>query len=82
MSRGNNQLVYGILLPVDSSESRGVAQAETVIGLSNARTDIRVTILSVFDDEDRAGTGSPYQIPGGKEASGQAPIDSWRLDDR
>lgn len=61
--------MYQVLMPVDSSESRGRAQAETVIGLPDSANEIRVTLLYVFEDKDWAESTSVTQITGGREAS-------------
>lgn len=55
-------------MPVDKSESRGQAQAEMVIGLPDSANEIQVTLLHVFEDEDRKETTSVTQIRGGMEA--------------
>lgn len=55
-------------MPVDASTSRGGTQAEAVIALPDSANEIRVTLLHVFDDEDRAETTSVAQITGGNEA--------------
>ncbi|WP_136689007.1 universal stress protein [Halorhabdus amylolytica] len=61
--------MYQILMPIDGSESRGQAQAETVIGLPAAADQIEVSLLHVFEDEDREESTGITQIAGGSEAS-------------
>lgn len=61
--------MYTILMPVDSSESRGTAQAEAVKALPNATAEVAVTVLYVFDDPDRSETTAPRQISGGGAAT-------------
>lgn len=60
--------MYQVLMPIDSSQSRGGAQAETVKALPNAVDDVQVTLLYVFDDKDREEETSPRQISGGNAA--------------
>jgi len=60
--------MHEILMPVDSSEARGTKQAETVSELPAAAEEIQVTLLYVFDDEDREETTAPTQIRGGNAA--------------
>jgi len=60
--------MYEILMPIDSSEARGKKQAETVAELPGAAEELQVTLMYVFDDEDREETTSPNQIRGGKAA--------------
>ncbi|MEF8883526.1 MAG: universal stress protein [Haloarculaceae archaeon] len=60
--------MYEILMPVDSNESRGTAQAEAVVDLPAASEEIRVTLLHVFDDEDREENTATKQIRGGNAA--------------
>jgi nucleotide-binding universal stress UspA family protein len=60
--------MYHVLMPVDSSESRGVAQAKTVEALPNASEAVTVTLLYAFDDEEREAETAPRQTPGGRVA--------------
>jgi len=60
--------MYDVLMPIDSSESRGRAQAEAVAGLPCATEEVRVTLLHVFDDKDRAEKTATKQIRGGSTA--------------
>jgi nucleotide-binding universal stress UspA family protein len=57
-----------VLMPVDSSESRGTAQADVVSELPCATEEVRMTLLHVFEDEDREETTAPKQICGGNAA--------------
>lgn len=61
--------MYRVLMPIDGSESRGAAQAETVIAFPDAAESVEVTLLYVFDDEDRKATTSPEEIAGGRAAA-------------
>lgn len=61
-------IMYEVLVPIDSSKSRGAKQAETVIRLPNSAEEVQVTLLHVFADKDRAEETSPRQITGGKAA--------------
>lgn len=61
--------MYTILMPVDSSESRGTAQPDAVKALPNATAEVAVTVLYVFADPDRAETTAPRQISGGDAAT-------------
>lgn len=63
--------MYEILMPVDSSESRGTAQADAISELPCATEEVRATLLHVFEDEDRAETTAPKQIRGGNAARGR-----------
>jgi nucleotide-binding universal stress UspA family protein len=60
--------MYRVLMPIDSSESRGAAQAEAVAALPNAGEEVAVTLLYAFDDGDRGEETAPRQIPGGSVA--------------
>jgi nucleotide-binding universal stress UspA family protein len=60
--------MYDVLMPIDSSESRGTAQAGAVGELPCAAEEIRVTLLHVFADEDREEKTVPKQIRGGSAA--------------
>jgi nucleotide-binding universal stress UspA family protein len=75
--------MYRILMPVDSSESRGTAQAEAVVAMPAAAESIEVTLLYVFDENvsmseasladpeggQRDEDTSPEQIVGGRAAA-------------
>ncbi|QSG08731.1 universal stress protein [Halapricum desulfuricans] len=61
--------MYRVLMPIDGSESRGAAQAETVIALPDATESITVILLYVFDDEDEMETTTPEEIAGGNVAA-------------
>jgi nucleotide-binding universal stress UspA family protein len=60
--------MYDVLMPIDSSERRGAAQAAAVEALPNADESVRVTLLYVFEDGDRERETSPRQVPGGRVA--------------
>jgi nucleotide-binding universal stress UspA family protein len=60
--------MYRVLMPVDSSESRGKAQAEAVEAMPGASDSARVLLLYAFEDEERRRTTSPRQVPGGSTA--------------
>lgn len=55
-------------MPVDSSESRGRAQAETVINLPDSADQIEVALLCVFEDRDQEESTGVTQVPGGRAA--------------
>ena len=61
--------MYHVLMPVDSSESRGVAQAKTVEALPNASEAVTVTLLYAFDDVARVAMYRSRETPGGRGAS-------------
>jgi len=63
--------MYRVLMPVDSSESRGAAQAGAVTALPSAGEDVVVTLLYAFEDTDRERETAPRQIPGGSVAYDQ-----------
>ncbi|EMA35393.1 universal stress protein [Halobiforma nitratireducens] len=55
--------MYRVLLPVDTSEDRALAQAEYVASLPNAADEIEAYLLFVFDE----GTGEvPEEFDGAK----------------
>lgn len=60
--------MYSVLMPVDSSEARGAAQAKAVEALPSASEEVLVTLLYAFEDDDREGETAPRQIPGGSVA--------------
>lgn len=74
--------MYRVLMPIDSSESRGTAQAEAVVAMPAAAEKIEVTLLYVFDEDvsmseasltrseqgQREDDTSPEQILGGRAA--------------
>lgn len=43
--------MYRVLVPVDTEESRAVAQAEYVTGLPGARDGVEAIVLFVFDED-------------------------------
>ncbi len=57
--------MYRVLMPIDSSESRGAAQARAVEALPNASEEVVVTLLYAFGDDGREQETAPRQIPGG-----------------
>jgi nucleotide-binding universal stress UspA family protein len=61
--------MFTVLMPIDGSEARGAAQADAVVALPHAADDVQVTLLHVFDDEDRADTTTPKQLNGGRMAN-------------
>jgi nucleotide-binding universal stress UspA family protein len=60
--------MYDVLMPIDSSESRGTTQADAVVGLPCAAEEVRVTLLHVFENEDREEKTATKQIRGGSAA--------------
>ena len=44
--------MYRVLMPVDSSETRALAQARYVADLPNAAEEVEATLLYVFTEED------------------------------
>ncbi|QSG01520.1 universal stress protein [Natranaeroarchaeum sulfidigenes] len=60
--------MYEILMPIDTSESRGRKQAAFVTALPGASESIHVSLLYVFDDENKAETTAPRQLSGGNAA--------------
>jgi nucleotide-binding universal stress UspA family protein len=60
--------MYHILVPIDGSEDRVRAQAETIADLPTKTDQLTVTIQRVFQEEDRAETTSVNQLPAGKLA--------------
>ena len=44
--------MYRVLMPVDSSETRALAQASYVADLPNAAEEVEATLLYVFTEED------------------------------
>lgn len=60
--------MFTVLLPIDGNEEHGAAQADAVAVLPNAVETVEVTLLYVFDDEDRAEVTAPKQINGGRAA--------------
>ncbi len=60
--------MYDILMPIDTSESRGQKQAAFIAGLPRASESVHVSMLHVFEDEDRAETTAPRQLSGGNAA--------------
>ena len=61
--------MYRVSIPIESSESRGAAQAEAVAALPNAGEEVAVTLLYAFDDDNGETDTAPRQIPGGSVAS-------------
>ncbi len=69
MLNGNEQqIMYQILMPIDTDEDRVAAQTETVLDLVNAIDSAEVTLLHVFADEDRAENTTPTQLAPGRNA--------------
>jgi nucleotide-binding universal stress UspA family protein len=60
--------MYRVLLPLDASEARAVAQVETVSSLPDASESVEVMLLHVFDDRETAETTSVVQLPSGSMA--------------
>jgi len=60
--------MYRILLPVDQSEDRALAQARYVTNLPNASEDVQVTLLYVFTEEDGDGARDVTRIGSVKRA--------------
>ncbi|WP_026190157.1 universal stress protein [Halomicrobium katesii] len=58
--------MYNVLMPIDSDEERAMGQARAVSELPDARDQITVTLLHVFDDESVAENTSPTQITAGR----------------
>ncbi|MFB6075009.1 MAG: universal stress protein [Haloarculaceae archaeon] len=58
--------MYRVLLPIDNDEDRARTQAQAVRRLPGGTDEIEVTVLHVFDDEDREETTSLRQLPSGK----------------
>ena len=44
--------MFTVLMPIDGSETHGVAQADAVVALPHAADEVRVTLLHVFDEEE------------------------------
>lgn len=58
--------MYTILMPIDSNEMRARAQTEMITDLPNAQEDVKVTLLHVFEDDERAEATSPTQLNTGR----------------
>lgn len=63
-------IMYHVLMPIDGSENRVRAQAETIAGIPMKTDQITVTVQRVFQEEGRAETTSVNQLPAGKLALG------------
>ena len=57
--------MYQVVLPVDASEERAIAQASATTGLPHAEDSVTATVLRVFDDEETADKTSVEQTPAG-----------------
>lgn len=67
MFRGNiEQDMYQVLMPIDDDEERVSAQTETVLELLRETGELEVTLLHVFDDDERAESTSPAQLATGR----------------
>lgn len=60
--------MYTVLLPIDADKSRAQSQATMVTDLPQATGNVAVILLHVFDDQSRADTTLPTQVPAGKAA--------------
>jgi nucleotide-binding universal stress UspA family protein len=60
--------MYKILMPVDQSEDRAMAQARYVANLPNAAEDVEVTLLYVFTDKDGDGPRNVTRVGSVKHA--------------
>ena len=60
--------MYTVLLPIDADKSRAESQAAMVAELPQAAADVAVVVLHVFDDQTRAASTRPAQVPAGKAA--------------
>lgn len=58
--------MYKILMPIDSNEMRARAQTEMITDFPNAEETVEVTLLHVFDDDERAESTSPTQLNTGR----------------
>ncbi|ELZ19419.1 UspA domain-containing protein [Haloterrigena salina JCM 13891] len=63
--------MYRVLMPVDTNESRAIAQAEYVASLPDAAASVEVSILFVFTDENE---DLPEEIERYKSASRVASV--------
>jgi len=61
--------MYKILMPVDQSEDRAMAQARYVTNLPNAAEDVEVTLLYVFTDKDGDGPRNVTRVGSVKRAT-------------
>lgn len=59
--------MYRVLMPIDGSEERALAQARTAAALPEADGEVQVTLLHVFEDRERAEDTSAGQTVAGKE---------------
>lgn len=59
--------MYRVLMPIDGSEERTLAQARTAAALPDADGEVEVTVLQVFEDRQRAETTSAGQTVTGKQ---------------
>lgn len=61
--------MYRVLMPIDADEQRVAAQTDAVAELLGigAEIEVEVTLLHVFDDEDRADDVSPSRLAPGRE---------------
>jgi nucleotide-binding universal stress UspA family protein len=48
--RVESAFMYEVLVPIDQSESRAIAQVEAVASLPASSTDVKATLLHVFTD--------------------------------
>jgi len=60
--------MYRVLMPIDGNEERVRAQARTAASLPDAADSVEVTLLRVFDGQDRADDTSATQTVTGKLA--------------
>jgi nucleotide-binding universal stress UspA family protein len=65
--------MYRVLMPVDSSEPRGTAQAEAVVAMPAAAEAIEVTLLYVFDEDVSMSEASLERAEGGKRDEDTSP---------
>jgi len=60
--------MYRVLMPIDGDEERMRAQMRTAASLPGAAESVEVTLLRVFDDQERADETSVTQTVTGKRA--------------
>jgi len=58
--------MYSVLLPVDASEGRALAQAEATAELPQAAETVQAVVLHVFEDAATAEKTTVEQLPAGK----------------
>lgn len=58
--------MFRVLLPVDSSEARALAQAQTAASLPHAAEDVEVTLIHVFEEESVARRTAVTQLSSGR----------------